>query len=110
MNGSIEESCGQALRWHRRDLWADDEARMIGGVGGKKLQKNGGALMRLKFFKKIEIEIFTVRGDGVRIIPDGITSPDRNAHLLEDKQVPSVGVFDEVEDPFDVASCDGYAR
>ncbi|GJS11184.1 hypothetical protein Tco_0367980 [Tanacetum coccineum] len=50
MNGSIEESCGQALRWHRRDLWADDEARMIGGVGGKKLQKNGGALMRLSLY------------------------------------------------------------
>ncbi|GJX03559.1 retrotransposon protein, putative, ty1-copia subclass [Tanacetum coccineum] len=28
--------------------------------------------------------------------PDGVKRPDRKAHLLEDKQIPSVGVFDEV--------------
>nr|GEV65889.1 hypothetical protein [Tanacetum cinerariifolium] len=31
--------------------------------------------------------------DGVMINPDGVA---RKAHLLEDKQIPSVGVFDEV--------------
>ncbi|GJW50828.1 reverse transcriptase domain-containing protein [Tanacetum coccineum] len=29
-----------------------------------------------KFFKKKEIKIFTVRGDGVRIFPDGVASPE----------------------------------
>ncbi|GKD21620.1 hypothetical protein Tco_1223323, partial [Tanacetum coccineum] len=37
-------------------------------------------------------------GDGIRINPNGVAgfATGRKAHLLEDKQIPSVGVFDEV--------------
>ncbi|GJR06004.1 MAK10-like protein [Tanacetum coccineum] len=49
-----------------------------------------------KIVFKNEKEIFTYAGDGVRIHPDGVESPAIKAHLLDDKQIPSVGVFDEV--------------
>ncbi|GJZ13886.1 hypothetical protein Tco_0549116 [Tanacetum coccineum] len=49
------------------------------------------------FFQENECEIFIEARDGVRIILDGVRSPAcRKAYLLEDKQIPSVWVFDEV--------------
>ncbi|GJR54298.1 hypothetical protein Tco_1404819 [Tanacetum coccineum] len=54
-----------------------------------------------KFFKENKNKILSEAGDGVRIYPDGVIFDEkklgsRKAHLLEDKQIPSVGVFDEV--------------
>ncbi|GJV63106.1 hypothetical protein Tco_1473934 [Tanacetum coccineum] len=43
------------------------------------------------FFQENECKVFTEAGDDVRIIPDSV----RKTYLLEDKQIPSVGVFDE---------------
>ncbi|GJZ12953.1 reverse transcriptase domain-containing protein [Tanacetum coccineum] len=50
-----------------------------------------------KFLIKNEEEFFIVPGDGVG--DNNLTaaaSPSRKAHLLEDKQIPSLGVFNEV--------------
>ncbi|GJV39060.1 MAK10-like protein [Tanacetum coccineum] len=67
-----------------------------------------------KFFKENEKKIFSEAGDGVRIYPNGVVIFDekklsqeknnkeidvefrRKAHLLEDKQIPNVRVFDKV--------------
>ncbi|GJT49612.1 MAK10-like protein [Tanacetum coccineum] len=48
-----------------------------------------------KFLIKNEEEIFTVPGDDVGIKTSRLQQC-RKVHLLEDKQIPSVGVFDEV--------------
>ncbi|GJS36971.1 MAK10-like protein [Tanacetum coccineum] len=58
------------------------------------------------FSKKTKRKFCSEPRDGVRIYPDGVVIFDekealkflgsRKAHLLEDKQIPSVGVFDEV--------------
>ncbi|GJT75723.1 hypothetical protein Tco_1042448 [Tanacetum coccineum] len=79
--------------------------------GLESIGKNLVAVFRdvhMKFLSKNEEEFFTVPGDGVGIKPDGVASSaivevlsiyishGRKAHLIEDKQIPSVGVFDEV--------------
>ncbi|GJU12838.1 hypothetical protein Tco_1135234 [Tanacetum coccineum] len=102
----------------------ENVCRAIRSLIAMKAKRNKGVVM--KFLIKNEEEIFTVRGDGVGIKPDGVASPaifrtigihgsihlmknwgrsnllppiefSRKVYLLEDNQIPIVGVFDEVE-------------
>ncbi|GJV72674.1 reverse transcriptase domain-containing protein [Tanacetum coccineum] len=77
---------GKLTKAKIRDLFPEEQLMTIFDEGNEPW----------KFFKNNKIEIFIERGDDVRNFPDGVASPGRTTYLLEDKQIPSVGVFDEV--------------